>query len=59
MPKVQVWVELSEQAYKEYRQAAERKGEQVERLVERTVNILHEEMERDLAAGTDHPLTFS
>jgi hypothetical protein len=58
MPKVQVWVELSEQSYREYEFEARRKGVAVERLVEHTVNLLHQEMERDERAGTDHPLTF-
>jgi len=59
MPKVQVWIELSEESYREYAWAAQRKGVRVEELVEHTVNVLHEEMERDVKAGTDHDLSIS
>jgi hypothetical protein len=56
MPKVQVWVELSEEHLRQLTDAAKRRGVPVEELVEQTVNRLVEENERDQRDGTDHPI---
>lgn len=47
MPRLQVWAELSEQAYHAYEGEAQRQGVTVEELVQRTVNCLLKELERD------------
>ena len=56
MPRVQVWVELSEEHLRHLTDAAKRQGVPVEQLVEQTVNRLIEENERDQRDGTDHPI---
>jgi hypothetical protein len=57
MPKVHVWAELSEEAFRAYAGEAERRGVAVESLVEQTVNTLLEELEHDVREGLDHPVT--
>jgi hypothetical protein len=47
VPRLQVWAELSEQAYHAYEGEAQRQGVTVEELVQRTVNCLLKELERD------------
>jgi len=56
MPKVRIWVELSEEHLRQLADAAQRQGVPVEELVEQTVNRLIEENERDQHDGTDHPI---
>jgi len=47
VPRLQVWAEVSEQAYHAYEGEAQRQGVTVEELVQRTVNCLLRELERD------------
>lgn len=56
MPKVNVWADLSEDAYHAYASEARRQGVEVEHLVEQTVNTLLQELEHDMKEGTDHPI---
>ncbi len=56
MPKVTIEAELSERLLRAYQQEAERKGLKVEELIEKTVNNLIAEMERDI---DDHPIWVS
>ena len=56
MRKVQVWAELSDQAYHAYEGEARRQGVEVERLVEQTVNCLLRELEREENEGTGFPI---
>lgn len=56
MPKIQVFVDLSDEVYQAYAGEAERRGVQVESLIEQTVNDLLGEFEHDIKAGTDIPI---
>ncbi len=47
MPKVTIEAELSEEFYRAYEREAKRKGVKMKELVERTVNDLLEELERE------------
>jgi hypothetical protein len=47
MHRIQVWAELSEQAYHAYEGEAQRQGVTIEELVQKTVNCLLKELERD------------
>ncbi len=47
MPKVTIEAELSEECYRAYEREAKRKGVKMKELVERTVNGLLEELERE------------
>ena len=58
MPKVQIWVELSEEHLHHLADAAERQGVPVEKLFEQTVNKLIRDNERNERDGTDHPITM-
>jgi hypothetical protein len=61
MSRVQVWAELSDEHYHAYELEAQRQGVSVEELVEKTVNCLLRELERDESecAGTDEYLSVS
>lgn len=54
MTKIQIWVELPDDVLVAYEREARRREVPVESLVEQTVNVLLEEMERDEKDGTDH-----
>ena len=47
MHRIQVWAELSDAAYHAYEGEAQRQAVPVEELVQRTVNCLLQELERD------------
>ena len=47
MCRVQVWAELTEEHYHAYQLEAKRQGVSVEELVEKTVNCLLKELERE------------
>lgn len=47
MHRIQVWAELSDEAYHAYVGEAQRQAVTVEELVQRTVNCLLQELERD------------
>lgn len=47
MHRIQVWAELSDEAYHAYVGEAQRQEVAVEELVQRTVNCLLQELERD------------
>lgn len=51
MPKLKIEIELSDHLHRAYRCEAERKGEPLEKLVERVVNQLLREMEREVNEG--------
>lgn len=59
MTKVQIWVELSDDVFTAYEREAQRREVPVETLVEQTVNVLLEELERDEKEGTDHTIAPS
>ena len=61
MSRVQVWAELSDEHYHAYELEAKRQGVSVEELVEKTVNCLLRELERDESecSGTDEYLSVS
>jgi hypothetical protein len=56
---VQVWAELSDQAYHAYEGEARRRGVELTTLVEQTVNCLLQELEREENEGTDIPIVPS
>ncbi len=56
MRRVRVWAQLSDEAYHAYEGEARRRGVEVERLVEQTVNCLLQELEREENEGTGYPL---
>ncbi len=47
MHRIRVWAELSDEAYHAYEGEAQRQAVTVEELVQRTVNCLLQELERD------------
>lgn len=47
MQKVQVWAELTDEHYRAYQAEARRQGVDVTELVQRTVNCLLRELERE------------
>jgi hypothetical protein len=56
MHKLQVWAELSDDAYRAYQSEAAREGVKVEKLVEHTVNTLLHELEEEEKEGPDRIL---
>ena len=52
MHRVQVWAELSDDAYHAYEGEARRRAVPIEELVQQTVNCLLEELEHEEHAGT-------
>lgn len=61
MSRVQVWAELSDEHYHAYQLEADRQGVSVEELVQRTVNCLLKELEREGSecSGSDEYLSVS
>jgi hypothetical protein len=61
MCKVQVWAELTGEHYHAYELEAKRRGVSVEELVEKTVNCLLKELEREETEclGADEFLSVS
>jgi hypothetical protein len=59
MSKVTICIELTEEALRSYEAEARREGVPLKDLLERTVNGLLREMERDEEEGTDHPIIAS
>ena len=59
MHKIQIWAQLGDDVYREYRGEAERQGVSVESLVEQAVNSLLREKEREAREGSDHPIITS
>ncbi len=53
MHKLQVWAELSDDKYVAYEHEAERRGVNVEALVQQTVNCLLHELEEEERQGPD------
>jgi hypothetical protein len=51
MPKIRIEAELSEEHLRAYQGEAQRQGVPVERLVEQTVNVLLQELEREESDG--------
>ena len=56
MARVRVWVKLSDDEFEAFEREAAREGRTVESLIEQTVQVLWDEMEREQAHGTDHPI---
>jgi len=56
MTKVEICIELAQEVYLGFQREAERRGVTVESLVEKTVNGLLEELQREEEEGTDHPI---
>ncbi len=56
MTRIQIWVDLSDKEFHAYEREADRTGESIEHLVEKSVNTLLRELERDEEEGTDHPV---
>jgi hypothetical protein len=56
MSKVRICVEIPDEAFQAFQEAAEREGLGVETLLERTVNNLLRELERDRKDGIDPPI---
>ena len=56
MPKVQIQADLSEELFQRYKGEAGRSGVEVQQLIEETVKILLQEMERHEAEGDDEPI---
>jgi hypothetical protein len=59
MATVEICVEIEEEALRAYEAEARRQGITVRCLVERMVNGLLRDMEREEDAGTDHPIIAS
>lgn len=53
MHKLRVWAEVSDDKYVAYEHEAERRGVQVEKLVQQTVNTLLHELEEEEKEGPD------
>jgi hypothetical protein len=56
MPTVRICVDLPEERFDALKGEADRRGVSVENLVERMVQGLVEEMDREEREGTDHPI---
>jgi len=56
MPRVNVFVELSECQFRAYIEEAARRGIDVEALVQTMVQGLVADMKREELEGTDHPI---
>jgi hypothetical protein len=59
MAQVTICIDLSEETLRSYEAEARREGVPLKTLLERTVNGLLREMERDEEEGTDHPIIAS
>jgi len=56
MSKVRICVEIPDEAYRAFQEAAEREGLDVQALLERTVDNLLRELERERQDGFDPPI---
>ncbi len=56
MSKVRICVEIPDDAYRAFQDAAEREGLAVEALLERTVNNLLKDLENERRDGIDAPI---
>lgn len=56
MPKVQICVNLTDEALNSFEAAARREGTTLQTLLERCVNALIEDIEREREEGPDHPI---
>jgi hypothetical protein len=56
MSKVRICVEIPDEAYRAFQEAAEREGLGVEALLERTVDNLLKELEKERRDGFDPPI---
>ncbi len=59
MRTVRVSVELPEERFRAYQGEAERRGTTVQQLVEKVVEGLLRELDREEREGTDHPIILS
>jgi hypothetical protein len=59
MSKVNICVEIGEEALRAYETEARTEGITVQSLLERMVNGLLRDMEREEEEGTDHPIIAS
>ncbi len=59
MSRVHICVEIGEEALRAYEAEARREGITVQSLLERMVNGLLRDMEREEEEGTDHPIIAS
>jgi uncharacterized protein YicC (UPF0701 family) len=57
MSKVRICVEIPDEAYRAFQEAAEREGLDVQALLERTVDNLLKELEKERRDGFDPPIT--
>lgn len=56
MRKLRVWVELPEDKFRAYVAESRRRGVSVESLVERNVQLMLRDAQREESEGTDHPV---
>ncbi len=56
MSKVHICVDLEETALRSFEAEARREGVPVKELLERTINGLLRDMEKEEEEGTDHPI---
>jgi len=56
MSKVHICVDVTEEALRAFEAEARREGITVQSLLERMVNGLLEDLEREQEEGTDHPI---
>ena len=59
MSKVHICIDLTEQAIRSFEAEARRDGITLQSLLERMVNGLLRDMEREEEEGTDHPIIAS
>lgn len=59
MSKVHICVDVTEEALRAFEAEARREGVTVQSLLEKTVNGLLRDMEREEDEGTDHPIIAS
>jgi hypothetical protein len=59
MSQVHICIELSEASIRSFEAEARREGLTLQAVLERTVNGLLRDMEREEEAGTDHPIIAS
>jgi hypothetical protein len=59
MPRVQIWVEVSEDIYHRYEGEARRREVPVEVLIEQTANCLMKEFEAEEGVGPDRTVLIS
>ena len=59
MQKVHICVDMSEESLRAFEAEARREGVTAQSLIERTVNGLLRDMEKEEEEGTDHPIIAS